>query len=80
MPPGRAALDRVAFSRSSLQTDHVHVKDRVCLREDYLDLPRGAVGVVIGFYRREETTCAVSFERGVREVPVNLLEPLGDQE
>lgn len=58
----------------------VHVNDRVRLREDYLDLPRGAVGVVIGFYRSEQPTCAVSFERGVREVPFDLLEPLGVEE
>ena len=58
--------------------DDLHVNDRVQLREDYLDLPRGAVGVVIGFYRRERPTCVVRFERGVREVPFDRLEPLDE--
>jgi hypothetical protein len=60
--------------------DNLQVNDRVRLREDYLDLPRGAVGVVIGFFRRERPTCVVSFERGVREVPFDRLETLGEDE
>lgn len=60
--------------------DHLHLNDRVRLREDYLDLPRGAVGVVIGFYRTEEPAVAVAFERGVRTVPFDRLEPLGEDE
>jgi hypothetical protein len=59
--------------------DHLHLNDRVRLREDYLDLPCGAVGVVIGYYRTEEQTVAVAFERGVREVPFDRLEPLGEE-
>ena len=58
--------------------NHLHAKDRVRLSEDYLDLPRGAVGVVIGFYRNEEPAICVKFELGVRTVPVDLLEPLGE--
>jgi hypothetical protein len=58
--------------------DHLHPRDRVRLREDHLDLPRGAVGVVIGFYRNEEAAVVVSFERGVCKVPFDLLEPLGE--
>ena len=60
--------------------DHLHAKDRVRLREDYLDLPRGAVGVVTGFYRTEEPAVAVKFERGVRTVPFDRLEPLGEDD
>lgn len=60
--------------------DHLHPKDCVRLREDYLDLPRGAVGVVIGFYRTEVPTVAVKFEVGLRKVPFDRLEPLGDDE
>jgi hypothetical protein len=60
--------------------DHLHPKDWVRLREDYLDLPRGAVGVVIGFYRTEEPAVAVAFEHGVCKVPFDRLERLGDDE
>jgi hypothetical protein len=60
--------------------DHLDPKDRARLREDYLDLPRGAVGVVIGFYRTEEPAVAVAFERGVRTVPFDRLEPLAETE
>ena len=60
--------------------DQLQPKDRVRLREDYLDLPRGAVGVVIGFYRNEEPAVAVAFEHGVRRVPFDRLEPLGEDE
>jgi hypothetical protein len=60
--------------------DHLHPKDRVQLREDYLDLARGAMGVVIGYYRTEEPTVAVKFEGGVRRVPFERLEPLADTE
>jgi hypothetical protein len=60
--------------------DHLHLKDSVRLREDYLDLPRGAVGVVIGFYRTEEPAVAVAFERGVCKVPLDRLERLGEDE
>jgi hypothetical protein len=60
--------------------DHLHPKDRVRLREDYLDLARGAVGVVIGFYRTNEPAVAVNFERGVRKVPFDRLEPLAETE
>jgi hypothetical protein len=60
--------------------DHIRAKDRARLREDYLDLPRGAVGVVIGFYRTEEPTLAVSFEQGVYKVPRDRLEPLDEAE
>ena len=56
--------------------DHLHAKDRVRLRDDYLGLPRGAVGVVIGFYRTEELAVLVKFELGVRKVPLDRLEPL----
>jgi hypothetical protein len=56
----------------------LHLNDRVRLREAYLGLPPGAVGVVIGFYRREPPACAVRFEHEVREVPVDRLEPAGD--
>jgi hypothetical protein len=59
--------------------NHLHPRDRVRLSEDYLDLPRGAVGVVIGFYRTEEPVVSVAFERGLRKVPFDLLEPLGDE-
>jgi len=59
--------------------DHLHPRDRVRLREDYLDLPRGAVGVVIGFFRNEEPEVAVvRFEHSVRRVPYDRLEPLGE--
>jgi hypothetical protein len=58
--------------------DDLHLRDRVRLREDYLDLARGAVGVVIGFYRTEEPAAAVKFERGVRKVPFDRLEPLAE--
>lgn len=58
--------------------DHLHPKDCVRLREDYLDLTRGAVGVVIGFYRSEEPTVVVKVKRGVRTVPFDRLEPLGE--
>ncbi len=60
--------------------DHLHAKDRVRLREDHHDLPRGAVGVVIGFYRTEEPAVVVEFERGVCRVPFDRLEPLGEDE
>lgn len=60
--------------------DDFDLKDRVRLREDYLDLPRGAVGVVIGFYRAEEPTVAVKFEHGVLRVPFDRLETLGADE
>ena len=56
--------------------DLLQLNHRVRLREDYLVPPRGAVGVVLGFYRGERPTSVVKFERGVREVPVNRLEPL----
>jgi hypothetical protein len=59
--------------------DHLHPRDRVRLREDYLDLPRGAVGVVIGFYRTQRPVVSVAFECGVRKVPFDRLEPLGDE-
>lgn len=58
--------------------DHLHPRDSVRLREDYLDLPRGAVGVVIGFYRTEELAVLVKFELGVRKVPFDGLERLGE--
>ncbi|MGZ8783582.1 MAG: hypothetical protein ACXWZB_08805 [Gaiellaceae bacterium] len=48
------------------------------MREDYLDVARGAVGVVVGFYRTVEPAALVAFERGVRTVPVDRLEPLAD--
>jgi hypothetical protein len=35
---------------------------------------------VIGFYRTEEPAVAVEFERGVRTVPYDRLEPLGEDE
>jgi hypothetical protein len=60
--------------------DDFHLHDRVWLSDDYLDLPRGALGVVIGFYRTEQPAVAVKFERGVRNVPFDRLEPLGDEE
>jgi hypothetical protein len=60
--------------------DDLHPTDRVRLREDYLDLPRGAVGVVIGFYRTEDSAVAVAFERGARTVPFDRLEPVGEDE
>jgi hypothetical protein len=61
--------------------DYLHPRDRVRLREDYLDIPRGAVGVVIGFYRTDEPAVAVAFERGVvSRVPLDRLEPLGEDE
>jgi hypothetical protein len=60
--------------------DHLHPRDRVRLREDYLDLPRGAIGVVIGFYRREHPTCLVRFAAGCHEVPVERLEPVPEDE
>jgi hypothetical protein len=60
--------------------DHLEPNDRVRLREDYLDLPRGAVGVVIGLYRTEHPAVAVKFEPGVRKVPFDRLEPLGEDE
>lgn len=59
--------------------DDLHPKTRVRLRQDYLDLPRGVVGVVIGFYRNEEPAVAVvKFEHGVHKVPFDRLEPLGE--
>jgi len=61
---------------TSLPMAHLHAKDRVRLREDYLDLPRGAVGVVIGFYRTEDMAVLVKLELGLRKVPIDLLEPL----
>lgn len=60
--------------------DNLHLNDRVRLRDDYLDMPRRAVGVVIGFYRNEPPTVAVKFEHGVRKVPFDRLEPLGNDE
>ena len=60
--------------------DSFHLNDRVWLSDDYLDLTRGAVGVVIGFYRTEQPAVAVKFERGVRNVPFDRLEPVGDEE
>jgi hypothetical protein len=61
--------------------DHLHPNDRVRLLQDYLDLPRGAVGVVIGFYRTEEDPAvAVAFERGACKVPFDRLERVGEDE
>jgi hypothetical protein len=60
--------------------DNLYARDRVRLREDYLDLPRGAVGVVIGFYRNEEAAVVVVFERGVCKVPFDRLERVGEAE
>ena len=60
--------------------DHLHPKDSVRLREDYLDLARGARGVVIGFYRTEEPAVAVKFDRGVLRVPFDRLEPVAETE
>ena len=42
VPPGRRPRGASAFM------DNFHLNDRVWLSDDYLDLPRGAVGVVIG--------------------------------
>jgi hypothetical protein len=58
--------------------DRLHLSNRVRLLDAYLDLPRGAVGVVIGFYRTEKPAVAVKFEQGVRKVPCDRLEPLGE--
>jgi hypothetical protein len=59
--------------------DDLHAKTRVRLRQDYLDLARGAVGVVIGFYRNEEPAVAVvKFDNGVHKVPLDRLETLGE--
>lgn len=58
--------------------DDLHLKDRICLRDDYLDLPRGAVGVVIGFYHTDQPAVAVKFELEVRRVPLDRLELLGE--
>lgn len=60
--------------------DDLDLNERVRLLGDHLDLPRGAVGVVIGFYRTERPAVAVKFERGVRRVPLDRLEPLGERE
>ena len=64
--------------------DHLHPSDRVRLLKDYLDLPRGTVGVVIGFYRTEDRAVAVAFERGVCEVlytvPFDRLERLHEDD
>ena len=60
--------------------DDIHLHHPARLREDYDDLPRGAVGVVIGFYRTEPPAAAVKFERGVRRVPLDRLEPLDEAE
>ncbi len=35
---------------------------------------------MIGFYRTEEPTVAVQFERGARTVPFDRLEPLGEDD
>jgi hypothetical protein len=82
MPPRREAAGRPLGRRPppvlEPSMDHLHPKDRVRLREDYLDLARGAVGVVIGFYRTEEPAVAVKFERGVRKGPFDRLEPLAE--
>jgi hypothetical protein len=65
--------------------DDLRFNDRVRLREDYLGLPRGASGVVIGFYRDDEPAAAVRFHGDVgkvplqvHKVPLQLLEPLRD--
>jgi hypothetical protein len=60
--------------------NHPSVNDRVRLREDYLDLPRGAVGVVVGYYRTEEPALAVRFEQGVHKVPLDRLEPADEDD
>ena len=78
---GRRSPPRpAAVSRARPLMDHLQPRDRVRLSEDYLDLPRGAVGVVIGFYRTDEPAVAVAFERGVRTVPPDRLEQLGEDE
>jgi hypothetical protein len=38
------------------------------------------LAVVIGLYHTEEPAVAVKFERGVRKVPYDHLEPLGEDE
>jgi hypothetical protein len=58
--------------------DDLRIRDRVRLREDYLDVPCEAVGVVIGVYGGDEPAGAVKFAGGVSRVPLHLLEPLDD--
>ncbi len=76
MVPRPAAASRDA----SVPMEDLHLNDHVRLRDDYLDLPRGAVGVVIGFYRTEQPAVAVRFELGVRQVPLDRLGLLGEDE